>query len=113
MEERRRLSRGSSERQTAQSQPSIGTPWEVPVPRKVSVSWELSVADGVGKLELSTVRFTLSTIAHGHDSEFVANQECRSGRGSRVEAGARFHRDHGRDGCWQINHYWSAPTFTR
>jgi hypothetical protein len=32
------LSRGSSERQTAQSQPIIGTPWEVPVPKNVIVN---------------------------------------------------------------------------
>ncbi len=32
---RSRRSRGSSERQTGQSQPIMGTPAEVPVPRKV------------------------------------------------------------------------------
>ena len=32
---RRRLSRGSVERHTAQSQPIIGTPCDVPVPRNV------------------------------------------------------------------------------
>ena len=32
---RSRVSRGSEERQVAQSQPIIGTPCEVPVPRKV------------------------------------------------------------------------------
>ena len=30
-----RLSRGSVDEQTAQSHPIMGTPWEVPVPRKV------------------------------------------------------------------------------
>ncbi len=38
MDERVRLSRGSAEGQTAQSQPTIGTPCEVPVPRNVMVS---------------------------------------------------------------------------
>jgi len=35
IEGRVRLSRGSSEAQTAQRQPMIGTPCDVPVPRKV------------------------------------------------------------------------------
>jgi hypothetical protein len=34
--ERVRLSRGSADRQTAQSQPIWGTPKDVPVPRNVS-----------------------------------------------------------------------------
>src|SRR5678816_1761532 len=34
MEGRVRESRGSVDRQTSQSQPIIGTPWDVPVPRK-------------------------------------------------------------------------------
>ena len=34
-EERKRRSRGSGEVQTRQEQASMGTPWEVPVPRKV------------------------------------------------------------------------------
>src|SRR5262245_48692990 len=36
IEGRRRVSRGSADRQTAQSQPIIGTPCDVPVPRKVT-----------------------------------------------------------------------------
>src|SRR3989441_12676177 len=43
MEERSRWSRGSGEWQTSQSQPIIGTPCEVPVPRKVRQSSELRV----------------------------------------------------------------------
>jgi hypothetical protein len=38
IDERRRLSRGSSDRQTTQSHATNGTPWEVPVPRKVTAS---------------------------------------------------------------------------
>lgn len=33
---RSRLSRSSVDRQTSQSQPMTGTPWEVPVPRNVT-----------------------------------------------------------------------------
>ena len=36
MEQRERLSRGSSERQVGQWQPIIGTPTDVAVPRKVT-----------------------------------------------------------------------------
>ncbi len=36
MELRSRLSRESVERQTTQPQPITGTPWEVPVPKKVT-----------------------------------------------------------------------------
>jgi hypothetical protein len=35
MDGRSRVSRGSVERHVAQSHPIMGTPWEVPVPRKV------------------------------------------------------------------------------
>src|SRR5687768_12744704 len=44
-EGRRRVSRGSSDRQVLQSQPIIGTPWEVPVPRNVISKRSLRVDD--------------------------------------------------------------------
>jgi len=43
IEDRSRWSRGSGERQTSQSQPIIGTPCDVPVPRKVTVRPDLRV----------------------------------------------------------------------
>jgi hypothetical protein len=36
IEGRVRVSRGSDDRQTGQSQPIAGTPWEVPLPRTVT-----------------------------------------------------------------------------
>jgi hypothetical protein len=38
-----RLSRGSVDRQTAHVQPIIGTPWDVPVPRKVTLVVKLLI----------------------------------------------------------------------
>src|SRR3712207_677963 len=78
IEERSRLSRGSDEWQTSQSQPIIGTPCDVPVPRKVATSSELSVEGGgdkLGKRPLSTVRQLLSTARHAHSPQPPAHPE--------------------------------------
>ena len=43
MEQRKRLSLESSEAQTLQGQAMTGTPWEVPVPKKVTFSLPIFV----------------------------------------------------------------------
>src|SRR5476651_315333 len=48
MEERVRLSRGSADRQTAQRHPIIGTPWDVPEPRTVTVSLDAGIPGDMG-----------------------------------------------------------------
>ena len=46
IEGRDRLSRGSVDRHTAQAQPIIGTPMDVPVPRKVTFTGLVALAEG-------------------------------------------------------------------
>jgi hypothetical protein len=50
MEDRVRLSRGSADWQTAQRHPIIGTPWDVPEPRTVTVSLSAGIPSDMDSL---------------------------------------------------------------
>jgi hypothetical protein len=97
-EERNRRSRGSGEVQTRQEQVRRGTPWEVPVPRKVrridsdSVGWGVwrpCIGEGWAGIRfcLSSVRLLLSMANH---VEAIADSKFGSGGGADLGVGEGF-----------------------